>query len=423
MAFELISYRYKGKTCWTLLDCTRSTSPMYVLVYSALKLKRRSTNTQHHHATALKQFYEYIQLKHQRTVECYIVNLGLWSLINELDGFATYLEAGQQDIKVVALPSAKKNSADTNRSRIERVCAFLGYLNVRYTTQKYNCVFTSERDARIAFNTNRFLIKTKREDLTNSGSKKSVVMVPTDYNSLTSYQVDALLKVIYPHTYKNINPLNPFRSVKVSFRNYLIAVLLLEYGLRRSEVRLLTTFSFKPNLQETAYYLVVDNYEDEFDKGSEDPSIKTAESYRTLRLTKEHYNLLCHYVTAMRSESDSSRLFLRNESSEPLSMRMINKVFESITRYLHLHFQPLADMYSMEYLETCHPHQLRHTWAISQLAYLCQVLKKTLDEAKDLIRINGGWSIKSNMPDYYGRRYIAEQANAMNIQRIMSNNY
>lgn len=42
-----------------------------------------------------------------------------------------------------------------------------------------------------------------------------------------------------------------------------------------------------------------------------------------------------------------------------------------------------------------------------------------MDEAKEALRLLGGWSIKSQMPDLYAKRFISEQANAANIQRIL----
>ncbi|WP_227521336.1 hypothetical protein [Raoultella sp. T31] len=45
-----------------------------------------------------------------------------------------------------------------------------------------------------------------------------------------------------------------------------------------------------------------------------------------------------------------------------------------------------------------------------------------MDEAKEALRLLGGWSIKSQMPDLYAKRFLSEQANAANIQRILQHN-
>lgn len=39
-------------------------------------------------------------------------------------------------------------------------------------------------------------------------------------------------------------------------------------------------------------------------------------------------------------------------------------------------------------------------------------------EAKDELRLIAGWSLNSKMPDLYAKRFISEQANAANLQRI-----
>lgn len=41
-----------------------------------------------------------------------------------------------------------------------------------------------------------------------------------------------------------------------------------------------------------------------------------------------------------------------------------------------------------------------------------------MDEVKEALRLLGGWSIKSQMPDLYAKRFLSEQANAANIQRL-----
>lgn len=96
-------------------------------------------------------------------------------------------------------------------------------------------------------------------------------------------------------------------------------------------------------------------------------------------------------------------------------------MFEQLTQALYQHFHKLgfSDPVSMEYILALYPHLLRHTWAVSQLYLLVDVQNMSITDAKDLLRINGGWAIKSDMPDHYGRRFLADKANAANLRRIL----
>ncbi|ENA2964817.1 site-specific integrase, partial [Escherichia coli] len=91
-------------------------------------------------------------------------------------------------------------------------------------------------------------------------------------------------------------------------------------------------------------------------------------------------------------------------------------------------------------LQRLTPHTTRHTWAfltlqkIWHLKYLKSQQNKThfiaevpslsgiMEEAKDELRLMGGWSPTSQMPDLYAKRFLSEQANAANVQRIIQDN-
>ncbi|MFQ1635687.1 hypothetical protein ACK39T_20190 [Aeromonas veronii] len=42
-----------------------------------------------------------------------------------------------------------------------------------------------------------------------------------------------------------------------------------------------------------------------------------------------------------------------------------------------------------------------------------------MEEAKEELRLIGGWSMKSRMPDVYAKRFLSQQANAANLKRIV----
>jgi len=389
-----------------LLDSEAENWPIFALIYVALKVRKRAPNTQRQTVTALKFFYDYIVKKHNCNFETYLINEGLEIeiLVNELDGFSCWLEAGCGGLNIIALDGSELNSA-ANRIYITKVLMFLDFLNRRYTCKKYQ-KFKTVKETNAAISRIDKLIKAKRKDLTISGSN----MKNNYFKSLTVYQLDAVKAVTYPHTVKRRNPLNPFKGMKVSYRNYLIVMLLYEYGIRRGELHLLTTRSFNLNIRANYCYLVITNTEDEITHKN-DSSIKTSTSHRTLKLSKIHYEELRVYVEKVREKTKSVRLF-------PISSRMINLIFEQITKVVHKNYPEIADVNSDEYIESIHPHSLRHTWADGQLEYLVEVREKTLPEAKDMIRGPGGWSLKSLMPDMYAARYLTMKSNQANVKRI-----
>jgi len=428
MPYNLINYKsnYFDKQCWTVLDQVSGLTPMYAMIYSSLVLNKRAPSTQQRRMTAICQFYRYILIKHNDSFDSFFKLNGLRSVINELPGFSSYLDTGQKGVKIVSFGAgANAIEISTSRIRINDVAKFLRFLNQRYTSLKYCNTMTAKK---VAFEQTSisFLLKNTREDLTSSGSKRGAASIQAEYKSLTPFQCSAFLKIIRPSTPAKLNEFNPFSSSRVSFRNYLICTLALEYGLRRGELNLLETDSFKPSLHNlngvTSYYLVVTNCDDEEEKA--EGSIKTETSHRTLKITKLHYDYLCAYVKNYRLEPDqacdSSILFLSTQSPKALSLRMINKIFASLTKALHQHFPEfITDPKSMEYLRALFPHLLRHTWAVAQLYHMVDELKMSITDAKDLLRVNGGWSIKSDMPDHYGRRFLADKANAANLRHIL----
>jgi len=288
----------------------------------------------------------------------------------------------------------------------QTVLQFFDYINIRYNSTAYQN-FKKPSTERYSFESIKRIIKQKRNDLTTSGSS----VENNDYKSLTAYQLKLLKLIVYPHTESKRNPLNPFEDDKISIRNYMIFQIL-ELGLRRGELHLLTTKSFKPNKRKNGYYISVTNCEDKgVAKKKHDSSIKTLASHRSISIEENLYKELVFYVENIRNETSSDRLF-------DLSHRMINYIFEKFTTVIHKNFPDTLDVYSEEYIASIYPHKLRHTWAVSQLRYLVEVVGKSLDEAKDEIRPLGGWSIESDEPERYGRRYIELVANKNNLERM-----
>ena len=91
------------------------------------------------------------------------------------------------------------------------------------------------------------------------------------------------------------------------------------------------------------------------------------------------------------------------------------------------------DASAYDSIEHLTPHVCRHSWAYMMLSYSFEKYKKenvshsdlkqsvndALLKAQDDLRVLGGWSPTSTMPIYYGKRFIVERANFMNLARII----
>ena len=75
-------------------------------------------------------------------------------------------------------------------------------------------------------------------------------------------------------------------------------------------------------------------------------------------------------------------------------------------------------------LDKISAHTLRHTWAYMMLKYNYESYLSTHNKAKAMgkavenLRKMAGWSLNSTMPYLYASRFISENANLANIQRI-----
>ncbi|MGT7535885.1 hypothetical protein ACRW2I_22975, partial [Escherichia coli] len=74
------------------------------------------------------------------------------------------------------------------------------------------------------------------------------------FQSLSGAMVLSLYGIITPSSAQKHNPLNPFPSGHLQFRNFLIIRLLLNYGIRTGELLLLEC-GFAPIFPDTCYHL------------------------------------------------------------------------------------------------------------------------------------------------------------------------
>jgi integrase len=231
------------------------------------------------------------------------------------------------------------------------------------------------------------------------------IKLKNQFDGLEPEQVYEIRRYIHPE-----NPHNPYPS-GTRVRNWLIFNLLLETGMRRSELMKLQTVDIQA-VNDRYFVVLVDRTDDPKDSRKDEPGFKTLE--RTIEITPYLYEALDEYVDYFRRPTNTAgkpkklqhQYVFTNYRGEPLGARIINTMFEPLKRLLDL-----PDL---------SPHKLRNTFANEFLEFLVDNQRIPLEAAQDKLRYIAGWSPASPMPQKYGRKYIAKLANRMNRERIQS---
>lgn len=224
-------------------------------------------------------------------------------------------------------------------------------------------------------------------------------------DGLDPEQIREIRRYIHPE-----NPNNPYPA-GVRVRNWLIFNILLETGMRRSELMKLQTVDIQ-EVNERYFVVLVDRTSDPKDSRKDEPGFKTLE--RTIEITPHLYEALDEYIDYFRRPTDTAgkpkklqhQYVFTNYRGEPLGAKVINVMFDPLKELLDL--------------PDFTPHKLRNTFANEFLEFLVENQRIPLEAAQDKLRYIAGWSPTSPMPQKYGRKYIAKLANRMNRDRIQS---
>jgi site-specific recombinase XerD len=210
-----------------------------------------------------------------------------------------------------------------------------------------------------------------------------------------------LLEVMHPESSES-----PFANKSLRLRNYVILLLGLELGLRRSEMLLI-------KLNDIHWHsgkLSVVNLEDEkIDPRSLAPQFKTHE--RMLQMSDDLIWALQEYVDTHRvmtkgpSEAKKYPFLLvshRRNEGKPLSIKALDGIFPRVGKVA----PELAHI---------HPHILRHDAVYTMLESMREELEKLTPEdrttqVQKTLTWMFGWSPESNMPSLYGAKFWKEEA-------------
>ncbi|WP_180082014.1 MULTISPECIES: site-specific integrase [unclassified Acinetobacter] len=429
-----LSKKYSNQNHIVLLFDTSATVPcLYPLLYSLTALRFQSFATQQSDMLALKFWYEFWYQKYS-TLFCESFLSSKYEpeiFLSEIDSFIVFLENNKKlGTNLIRLRSNIDVNYMTITQRLRSLFKYFVYLLDEYWNVRYQDITIKEltnRRKRIDL----FLLSKKR--IFGRFSKRSLTVkseINYNFKSLTNEMMVRLYKIIRPDQTASINTENPFSTKSHQLRNFLIVHLMMNYGLRVGELMLLTKRSIKKSLNSDSYSLIITNTDDEHDSRLRKPSIKNEQSYRVIKLDSMDYKFLMLYIEKIRYCNSSDILFTSLKPPySPLSYSSINAIFKMI----ELAFRTLHPIYfddtNIDSIQKLTPHVCRHTWAYTTLAFAIkkyrneriQSLKinnEIMQKALEDLRVLGGWSANSTMPGYYAKRFIVDNANLINLQRI-----
>jgi integrase len=224
-----------------------------------------------------------------------------------------------------------------------------------------------------------------------------------EMKGLTTQERDRLLEVLDPDS-----PINPFADPAIRLRNYIILLLGLDMGLRRSEMLLIKTSDIHWHSRQ----LAVVNLEDEsLDPRTMAPQFKTNE--RMLQMTDDLYDAIKDYEEKYRQRKPRSGAsqarrhpFLlvahkRNEGG-PLTIKAVDGILPRVRKIAP---------------EVGHvtPHILRHDAVYTMLESMREELAAFTPEdrttqVQKVLTWMFGWSPGSDMPGKYGAKFWKEEA-------------
>lgn len=213
-----------------------------------------------------------------------------------------------------------------------------------------------------------------------------------------------LMAVARPETEQN-----PFKSLSIQVRNWLVVLLMLLCGLRRGEALLLTLDSLKHELDrqtsEVRYWLNVTTTDDE-DSRSSKPSIKTADSHRQVPISVDLASLIETYISEHRADNGSTPFLLTAEDGDGLSAESVNKLLAQLSAAMSQHgLQRFKERTGGK--KRISPHDLRHTCATVRYDLFIKA-EPDRELAFQRMRSFFGWAIESDMPALYARAAIED---------------
>tara|TARA_R110001599_G_scaffold283906_1_gene485898 strand:+ start:226 stop:1491 length:1266 start_codon:yes stop_codon:yes gene_type:complete len=222
-----------------------------------------------------------------------------------------------------------------------------------------------------------------------------------EMKGLTPQERERLLEVMHPQSADN-----PFANDALKLRNYVVLLLGLDMGMRRSEMLLIKISDIHWHSGQLA---VVNLEDDGIDTRPEAPQFKTHE--RQLVMSDELSWALRDYVdihrVSKKGPSDAKKHpFLlvshRRNEGKALSINALDGVLARVGA-------------AIPELKHIHPHLLRHDAVYTLLESMREELEALSPEdrttkVQKVLTYAFGWSEESNMPGLYGAKFWKEEA-------------
>lgn len=238
----------------------------------------------------------------------------------------------------------------------------------------------------------------KRIDLSVIESRPAWRRRSREPKGLTPEQEDVLLEKLHPDSSENPWP----KSAALRVRNYLIVILLLSLGVRRSEMLgiKLSDIDYRHNRIQ-----IVHRPNDPDDPRLSEPLVKTNE--RILPANEQLMALINLYIEKYRSSARAKThpyLFLAHGKAEgaPLSIKSVDAIFNAAKQ-------------AFPVLKKVTPHTLRHHDVYGTIKAVSErteglPVEDRVQQERRVLTYKYGWSDDSDMPNLYGQKYYQEDA-------------
>lgn len=216
-----------------------------------------------------------------------------------------------------------------------------------------------------------------------------------------------LYDIITPDSHRN-----PFRTMKLRWRNFALFLLLLHEGLRLSEVLSLSVDAIKNEWHmttagepSTRYWLDVAPPPSDQDTRPHPASLKNDFAVRQIPVSAELEKVVRMYTENYRGRCSHPFLFA-SQAGAPMGKRNVNDVCRTLSSALDdTALEALRNRRKKNHLT---PHDLRHTCAVMKLAHF-RDHSDDMGMALQKLRLLFGWSPNSTMPQKYAKAYFEDQ--------------
>lgn len=394
MGHQIVEIRVNGARGKVLVQ--EHVPAYYPNLYVTLEQSGRALNTQHkylEHIGVVEDFLEYesidlIARLEERPKSRYLTDSEISCFVADAALHKSILDKKHTGVRLP--PTAYKTVGRVHaQQRLETVRDYLKFLYEKLGDE-------ATRDAAADDVERRLNHKIK-------AAKPAWKKIRNDeMKGLTNQERDRLLEIKHPESAEN-----PFANEALKLRNYIILLLGLDMGLRRSEMLLIKLGDIRWHNRELS---VVNLVNEEIDPRTLAPQFKTHE--RILEMGEDLIFALKKYVDTYRvskvgPSAAKKHPFLlvshRRNEGRPLSIKALDGILPRVGKVA----PELAHI---------HPHVLRHDAVYTLLESMREELEMLTPEdrttkVQKVLTYAFGWSSESNMPSLYGAKFWKEEAN------------